>query len=172
MLLKCTPSIFSDVSFCIWMLPVDKVQLQLCFLQTCRCLHFVVESLAPEYSAQSRMVVMMGLKFMLIFFLFFSFSIKLKSSAYALRLMLGWRVSFSASWLYAITKRITESGEPWGMPFWMGWKGGEVGFDTSQYFSVCHIIFYVVCYFWSCFPNGELIKYGLDSDSVESFCEI
>jgi len=89
LLLKCTPSIFSDVSFCICMLPVDKVQLQLCFLQTCRCLHFVVESLAPEYSAQSRMVDMMGLRFMLIIFLFFSFSIKLKSSAYALRLMLG-----------------------------------------------------------------------------------
>jgi len=89
LLLKCTPSIFSDVSFCICMLPVDKVQLQLCFLQTCKCLHFVVESLAPEYSAQSIMVVMMGLRFTLIFFLFFSFSIKLKSYAYALRLMLG-----------------------------------------------------------------------------------
>jgi len=45
--------------------------------------------LAPEYSAQSRMVDMMGLRFMLIFFLFFSFNIKVKSSAYALRLMLG-----------------------------------------------------------------------------------
>jgi len=81
LLLKCTPSIFCDVSVCICMLPVNKVQLQLCFLQTCRCLHFVVESLAPEYTAQSRMVVMMGLRFMLIFFLFLSFSIKLKSSA-------------------------------------------------------------------------------------------
>jgi len=58
------------------------------------------------------------------------------------------------------------------MPFWMGLKGGEVGVDANQYFSVCHIIFYVVCYFWTCFPNGELIEYGVDSNSVESFCEI
>jgi len=106
------PVFVIDVSFCICMLHVNKVQLQFYFLQTCRCLHFVVESLAPEYSAQSSMVVMMELRFMLIFFLFFSFSIKLKSSAYALRLMLGRRVSFPASWLYAITKRMTESREP------------------------------------------------------------
>lgn len=63
------------------MLPVDKEHLQLCFLQTCMCLHLLVDSLAPEYSAQFSMVLTIGLMFILMLFLFFSLSIILKSSA-------------------------------------------------------------------------------------------
>ena len=50
------------------------------------------------------------------FFSFFKLIIMTKSSAYAVKLISLYKAIMLASLLYAIRKRITDSGDPCGMP--------------------------------------------------------
>lgn len=77
LLLKWRPSIFSVVTFLISLLQVLRVQLQLCFLQTCM---FAFRGRKHGSRVVGLILNRMGTRSILMFFLFFSVIIRLKSN--------------------------------------------------------------------------------------------
>lgn len=120
LLFMVIPKIFSAVTCCIGVLLQLMVLVQLCFWQIWRCWHLAKDRYAPEYEHQLFMSCNKLSRLKLRFLFLLKFIMRKKSSAYALNLISLCKVIMFESLLNAIRNRITDIGDPCGIPLHNG----------------------------------------------------